>query len=50
MDITDEEINQAVERDMAEERRVEKRAQEEEEFTLYLASLSQSPRRAHASS
>ena len=42
---TDYEINQAAERDTAEERRIEKRAQEEE-FTLYLASLLP-PRRAH---
>jgi len=47
---TDEEINQAAERDMVEERRIEKRVQEEEEFILYLASLSPPPRRAHASS
>ena len=39
MECTDYEINQAAERDTAEERRIEKRAQEEEEFTLYLASL-----------
>lgn len=47
---TDYEINQTAERDTAEERRIEKRAQEEEEFTLYLASLLPPPRRAHASS
>ena len=32
---TDYEINQAAERDTAEERRIEKRAQEEEEFEAY---------------
>lgn len=48
--ITDYEINQAADRDTAEERRIEKRAQEEEEFTLYLASLLLPPRHVCASS
>ena len=47
---TDYEINQAADRDTAEERRIEKRAQEEEEFTLYLASLLPPPRHVDASS
>jgi len=47
---TDYEINQAADRDTAEERIVEKRAQDEEEFTLYLASLLPPLRRVCASS
>lgn len=50
MDFTDYEINQAAGINTTEERRMEQRAQEEEEFTLYLASLSPPFRRAHASS
>ena len=37
--ITDEEINEAADRDMAEERQVEARAKEEEGFWSYLISL-----------
>ena len=37
--ITDEEINEAADRDMAEERRMEQRAEEEEGFWSYLVSL-----------
>jgi hypothetical protein len=37
--ITDEEINETADRDMAEERRVEERAKEEEGFWSYLISL-----------
>ena len=37
--ITDEEINEAADADTAEERRIEERAEEEEDFLKYLISL-----------
>ena len=37
--ITDEEINEAADRDMAEERQIEERAEQEEGFLKYLISL-----------